>query len=62
MEQTKGFILVHNEYGWRKVFCEKKEEIEFALKVFGSDWHIEETVEPKFEYKNCAGLSMGYTC
>ena len=62
MTQTKGFILVHNVYGWKKLFTENRKDAEFALKVFGSDWHIEETEKPKFEYKNCAGLPMGYAC
>ena len=57
----KGFILV-NQYGCKKCFTTNKADAEFALKVFGTDWHIEEYIQPEFKPVNVAGKIMGYAC
>lgn len=57
--KMKGYILV-NIYGEKKLWTENRKDAEFALKVFGKDWHIEESEKPEFEIKEVAGLVMGY--
>lgn len=57
-----GFILV-SIYGRKMFFTTKLEEAQFALKLFGEDWHIEEYFQEPYTPKGYSALDvMGYVC